>query len=377
MAQKRKFNDNKKTNKDDTSKIKSNPKSKSSQPVLKKPKKSIKILSKTINYSICIPTSILDNCHNLEQITSTLYQIAKTATIYNVGEIVILQISKKSDNNNNDSGTSKNQKKLSDSVLIASLLQYFVTPPYLVNTVFKKDYHKYFKYASKLPRLSALPFMRYLDEDNGRYREGLTIRMSKPSSNNNSNKGKEFKQTKYVNVGKPEALELKTQLVPVNVRVTVDTIEKKVVSPQEAYGDFYGAQFSYGYHVRIAQSFGNVFTECSFKNGYSQAVWINSGDYYYNENLKKYNKIENNLGRIEKIIRSEPGNTDNMSNLLLVFGKWDHVKKSFNDSKDQFEGCEGAHQFFDGQLELPGTVPHGRIQIQDSCMISLTLLSTM
>lgn len=364
--------------------------------VLKKPKKSIKVSSKTINYSLCVPTSVLDNCTNLDQITNVVYQISKSATIFNVGEIVILNLGdgrrknssnkseEKEDKNVNDK---KDKKRLSDSILLASLLQYFVTPPYLVNTVFKKEYQQYFKYAVQLPRLSALPFMRYTSEDKGRYREGLSIRMTKPGSENSNsnskekkNKNKEFKQTKYINIGKGHALELKTQLVPVNVRVTVDTIDNKVVSPLEAYGDFVGAQSSYGYHVRVAQTFGNLFTECSFKDGYSQAIWVNSGDFYYNENLKKYSNIENKLGRIKKIVRTEPKETETtntMSNLLIVFGKWDHMKGSFDDSKDQFEGCAGAHEFFDGQLELPGTSPSGAIPIQDSCLISLTLLSTL
>ncbi|CCF60044.1 hypothetical protein KAFR_0I02650 [Kazachstania africana CBS 2517] len=322
---------------------------------LKKSKKPIKVLSKSINYSLCIPTSILNSCSNLDQITHTLYQIAKAATLFNVAEIVIL-----------DQGSRNSESKITDSMLMASLLQYFVTPPYLIKSVFKKQYLGYFKIASKLPRILNLPFMRYLEANEGRYREGLSIRMTHPDAK------KEFKQTKYINIGKAETLELKSQLVPTNVRVTVDIVEKKVVSPIEAYGDFVGANSSYGYHVRIAKSFGDIFTESAFSKGYSQAIWINSGDYYYNENLKKYHKVETKVSQIEKIIRSD--SNEEPANVLLVCGKWDHIKTSFNKCKDQFDGCDGAHQFFDGQIELPGAAPQGNINIEDSCMIALTAL---
>ncbi|QLQ77780.1 hypothetical protein HG537_0A00270 [Torulaspora globosa] len=336
-------------------------------------KKTIKVLSKTVNYSLCIPTTILANCRNLEQITSAVYQVAKAATIFNVGEIVILDLGQKSNREN------KGPNSLSDAMLIASLLQYFVTPPYLVNTVFKKQYRRYFQEASKLPRLSSLPFMRHLDEDKGRYREGLAIRMTKPGSNSTTKKGKEFKQTKYINIGKAEPLQLKTQLVPVNVRVTVDTIEHRVVSPQEAYGDFVGAQASYGYHVRVAKSFGSVFTECALPNGYSQAIWANSGDYYYNEQLTKHRKHETKLPYITNILTPD-GDGEAVAptaNVLVVCGRWDHISDSFQRSKHQFEGCDGAHQFFDGQLQLPGSAPQGLVPIQDCCMISLALLANL
>lgn len=352
---------------------KKNKKNKTADIILKKIKKNIKISEKEINYSICISTDIITNCINLEQITNVIYQIAKAATMFNVGEIVVLDSKK-----NKEEIVKEN--KLSDSMLIASLLQYFVTPPYLVKSIFKNKYEKYFKIANKLPRLSVLPFMRYLKQDNGRYREGLAIRMEKPNTNNNNQKkGKEFKQTKYINIGKGETLELKSQLVPVNVRVTVDTIEKKVVSPEEAYGDFTGAKASYGYHVRVSKTFGDIFTECGFTGGYSQALWINTGDYYYDGTLKKYRKTETSVPYVEKIVKPETSDSSpsNIANVLLVFGKWDLMKKAFDKSKEQFEGCEGVHQFFDGQLELPGAVPQGPVPVQDGCMIALTLVSNL
>lgn len=373
----------------------------------KRSTKIVKLKSKMVNYSICIPTTIISACHNLEQITHTVYQIAKAATIFNVAEIVLLEIENKEAsretqdkvlvktgkkkikfNEKMEINCTKNEnsikkKRLSPGMLILSLLQFFVTPPYLVNSVFKKEYRGYFKIASKLPRLTTLPFMRYLKDDRGRYREGLAIRMSKPGV---SNKNKTlYEQTKYINIGKDINLELKNQLIPVNVRVTVDTIEKKVVSPDQAYGDFVGAKSSYGYHVRLAKSFKEIFTQSPFSEGYTQTVWVNSGDFYYNPDLKQNMKIHTKIPLIKNIIKPSTQDTHDIhdiqpeilpTNLLSVFGKWKDILESFENSRHYFEGVEGPFQFFDGQLDLPGTTPDGFIRIEDSCMIALTTLTT-
>lgn len=368
MAEKRKFEQGKKAAVKKADVNKKSHVTKKVKVERKKPaKKVLKVSNKTLNHAVCIPTSVLDGCKNLSQITYVVYQLARTLTLFNVTEVVVLDLQRQK------STDADSKKKLSDSMLLASLLQYFVTPPYLIKSVFKKEYLTYFKEAAKLPRLSALPFMRFPEET--RYREGLAIKMSKPDSNSK----KEFKQTKYINIGDKEPLELKAQLVPINVRVTVDTVEKKVVSPEEAYGDFVGAKASYGYHVRVAKSFAELFTESPFPQGYTQTVWCNSGDYYYDDSTKKHHKVETRVPRLEKIIRASPATEDQTSTptVLLVLGKWNHINTSFQQSKDRFEGCEGAYQFFDGQIELPGAVPQGNITIPDSCTIAMTLLSTI
>lgn len=344
----------------------------------KKLKKTIKICSKTINYSLCIPVSVIDNCKNLEQATHVVYQIAKSAVLFNVGEIVVLDLGRAEDVPKEP----RHRFQMSPVLLVASLLQYFVTPPYLVKSVFKKEYQECFKVAAKLPRITALPFMRHLHEDNGRYREGLAVRMQRPAQGARPAKKKAYDQTKYVNVGKGGALELRGQLVPANVRVTVDLIDRKVVSPAEAYGDFVGAQASYGFHVRVAKTFADIFTQSPAPNGYTQTVWVNSGDFYFDPTTKKSLKLETKIPRIGKILKPTPeevasGEAENPAHLLVVLGKWDHLKKSFTRSREMFAGCEGAHQFFDGQLELPGSAPEANIGIHDSCMIAMTMLASL
>lgn len=359
--------------------------SSSQKEVRTKVKKVLKLPSKTFETSICVPTSAISSCVNIEQITYTVYQIAQAAVLFAVGEVVVLET-------NDEPAKSHKEDELSDSMLIATLLQYFVTPPYLLRTVFKQKYFHYFKYAAKLPRLSALPFMRYYLSNKNRYREGLAIPMSKERisqvNNSSGSSKKTFKQTKHINIGKSEPLVLKSQLVPTNVRVTVDLLEKRIVSPSEAYGDFVGAKASFGYQVRVANTFAELFTDSSWPQGYSQAIWVNSGDYYFDESLTKYKRISNIIPHIERIVTRPRSNGQDIHDekssteqeipaILLVFGKWDHIKNSFNSSREQFEGCDGAHQFFDGQLDLPGAVPQGNVTIHDSCLISLTLLGSM
>ena len=150
-------------------------------------KKVEKPLSQTRHYSLCIPTTLVSDCRNLSQITHKVYQVAKFASLFNVSEVVILE-----DNSQVDA----TKKKISTAKLILALLQYFVTPPYLRNTVFNEKFRPYLTAASKLPRLSTLPFTRYQKQDHGRYREGLTIKMQKPTLARKKT-GKVFKQTKY------------------------------------------------------------------------------------------------------------------------------------------------------------------------------------
>lgn len=92
------------------------------------------IESNVVKYSICIPTTVIDNCNNLEQVTFTAYQIARTAVLFNVQEIIVLDQSK----DKKHEKKSRSKETISDCLLLATLLQYFVTPPNLLDTTFKK-----------------------------------------------------------------------------------------------------------------------------------------------------------------------------------------------------------------------------------------------
>lgn len=313
---------------------------------MKKFKKVEKPLSPTRHYSVCIPTTLVSDCRNLSQITHKVYQVAKFASLFNVSEVVILE---------DNSQASATKKKISTAKLILALLQYFVTPPYLRNTVFKENFKPYLAVASKLPRLSTLPFTRYEKQDHGRYREGLTVKMQKPTLARKRT-GKEFKQTKYINIGKPEALALQSQLVPINARVTIDTITRKIVSPQEAYGDFTGMDSQYGYHTRIASSFTDLFMKGPLKEGYTQSIYVPL--------TTKDTHIP--------ALTSLPA-TGTSPNILLVLSAWDTLLRAFELDKDQFVECQGPQEFFDAQLPCPVATS----DLTDTIPMVLTTLSTL
>lgn len=76
------------------------------------------IESNVVKYSICIPTTVIDNCNNLEQVTFTAYQIARTAVLFNVQEIIVLDQSK-------DKKHEKNQDQRRLSLIVYYLPHYY------------------------------------------------------------------------------------------------------------------------------------------------------------------------------------------------------------------------------------------------------------
>lgn len=342
-------------------------------------------------YAICIPSSIISsgNARNLEQITNIAYLVARAATIYNVLEIIILDTpsaaeraaKKESDSHKvvavgGETGNKKISFNLShgdidplqqlgqtksnlegrsdndnNGILFATLLQYFVTPPYLVKGVFQESKFKHkFKYAEKLPKLSTLPFMKYNDVLS-EFKEGLSIPKHTPRIKKRNKKVsavKKLQVTKYINIGQSTPLILSGTEIPINVRVTVDVKNRKIISPQIAYG-VSGTKSSFGYFVRYASTFSSVFTELSFPNGYSESILIEANDYFSKPR-------ESELKTIEHATEGQ---------VLLVVGKIEEFQYKF--SQEDLPGVDSVTDMFDGKIE----VPHG-IRIEDAVIIGLT-----
>lgn len=345
-------------------------------------------------YSLCIPSSVISkaNARNLEQATHIAYQVAKAACAYNVSEIVILPIPTAEEIREQEelkaartvqlTGSSGNKKIMFNSaqedeiqkpdvaqtnpamtksddtdnnaVLFATLLQYFVTPPYLVKSVYKDSpYRHKFVHAQKLPKLSTLPFMN----NNGvaaQFKEGLTVAKKSPRVVKGGKKTsalRKLKVTKYVNVGEETLLELAGPEVPVNVRVTVDKKNRKVVSPSEAYG-VAGCKASFGYHVRLAQTFSQIFTELSFPEGYTESILVNANNYFRSESGAQ-------LPAAEK---------PTLGNVLLVLGNLNDLDYAF--SQDTIEGVESVSEMFDSEMAVPAG-----LRVEDAAMVSLTMAS--
>lgn len=339
--------------------------------------------------SLCVPSTIISksNAKNLDQVTNVAYQIAKAASAYNVPEIVVLNIpsveerfkkheleSTQEVNIQGDAGNRiikfssaheiaedghsvqkptgsapNSDVHENESLLFATLLQYFVTPKYLVKSVLKKYVDK-FKYADKLPKLSTLPFM-INNRVGGDFKEGITIAKHTPKLQKKNKKVKarmKLKVTRYVNIGEPTPLELRGPEVPVNVRVTIDLKNKKVVNPQAAYG-LSGCKASYGYHVRLAQSFSAIFTELSFPEGYTESVFVNADNYFVSGSSSNLSKAVGNFsGRV-----------------LIFVGNIRDLEYSFK--QDSIEGVNNATEMFDSELPV-----RDGLRIEDAALVALT-----
>lgn len=342
--------------------------------------------------ALCIPSSVIShsNARNLEQITNVAYQIAKAASVYNVSEIVVLdipraeEIQKKLEADANkavqlegDKGNKKIKFNISNeeimaetkeghsseterlverpenennALLLATLLQFFVTPPYLVKGVFQASkFNKKFKYAEKLPKIGNLPFMN----NNGvleDFKEGLTVPKHTPKIQKKNKKVsavKKLKVTKYVNIGQSKLLELNGVEIPVNVRVTVDVKNRKIVSPQEAYG-VTGTKGSFGYFVRYAKSFSSIFTQLSFPSGYTESVFVQADDFF-----SKAPKSD--LENIEKVSKGE---------VLFVVSNLKDLEYSF--SQETIPGVEKVTEMFDSEIKVPAG-----LRIEDATLVAL------
>lgn len=344
-----------------------------SEVVDKPTKKPHKSLPET-QFSICIPSTIISssNARNLQQITNIAYQISKILTIYNVPEIIILDVPSIEDRNKiiekqatpavrldkkikfnevlvdaeeTESSIERSDKNENNSELLANLLQFFITPPYLTKPIFKPEIIKKFTYADKLPKISTLPFMNN-NEVSKNFKEGITIAKKSPGKK----KKNKLKVTKYVNIGESTPFELSIE-VPVNVRVTVDLVNKKIVSPLTAYGTV-GSKSSFGYFTRIVKTFNEIFTKSAIAEGYTSSVYIDCDDYFSN-------KVD--------FSAELPTFTKENNKVLLVFGNPKDLEFSFNQDKSL--DLPDFKQLFDQTLSIPTN-----IKIEDAVMIALTKL---
>ncbi|KAI3403176.2 hypothetical protein KGF56_004065 [Candida oxycetoniae] len=363
-------------------------------------KKPIKVPVES-SISICIPSNAISskNAYNLEQKTMIAYQIAKACLIYNVSEIVVLQSSSSQLNEEDKSETInignkvvfkeeekereeevKDRKDLEmkqDGLLLASLLQFFITPTYLVKTVFsphlnanfKEIIHK-FKYAYKLPKITTLPFMQnnqvYRD-----FKEGIVIPRETPKIKSKKSANSKFKTkaphkvtvSKYVNIGEKEPLKLDiAREVPIYSRVTIDLKNKMIISPEKAYG-IAGYRASFGYHVRLVEKdqFNKIFTQSPIEDGYSETIFINCDDYFDKSSrvlkeMKLYNDREVARGK----------------HILMILGNYRDIQVSYEADKEKsevFEGLDNGMELFDYRMDIPLGC-----RIEDGVLITLTKL---
>lgn len=132
--------------------------------------------------------------------------------------------------------------------MICRLLQYIETPSYLRRSLF--PFHNDFKSAGLLPLLDMPHHMR--KNDDSWFREGVTLEKLSKSG------------TSLADIGLQEPISIDKRISP-NIRITVQLNDNKsgiVVSPTlpQKYGLYWGFQ------TRLANSFGEVFTNSIYED---------------------------------------------------------------------------------------------------------------
>lgn len=226
--------------------------------------------------SICIDAvQIVKDYKNLRLLTEALYMVARHACDMGVVELIVL-----------DEETNKGSL---NGLRVGALLQYFVTPQYLVKETFKTAFSKgldkkIFNEAKKYPVIKSIKtYMKPWSDKDCVYREGISIvrkiRREKKASGKVKKSTAREKSTEWVNVGLPKVVELvDNERVPFGVRVTVEIVDRekytgKIVSAKDAWRYC-------GYVVRGACDSEGVFAGAGAVTdgeGYSKVVGVSGG----------------------------------------------------------------------------------------------------
>jgi len=199
---------------------------------------------------IAVPGSILENAQTPELRTYLAGQIARSAAIFNVDEVVVF----------NDK-LEKGEDTGRGSVQLARILQYLECPQYLRKHFF--PIHKDLQYAGVLNPTDMPHHLRSSEESV--YREGVVVE-------------KEAKEgSSWVNLGLENYCLVPCSIKP-GLRVTVrlpdgyswdKIIKGTVVSPSEPRTK---CGLYWGYTTRIASDLSQVFTGCPYKEGYDLMI---------------------------------------------------------------------------------------------------------
>ncbi|CAH0553209.1 unnamed protein product [Brassicogethes aeneus] len=214
--------------------------------------------------SIAVAGSILENAQSPELRTYLAGQIARAACIFQVDEIVVFDDF--SDEANAKKSTLQDNQGIKTARIcctqLGRILQYLECPQYLRKCFF--PIHKDLKFSGILNPLNAPHHLSVHDEF--MFREGVV-----------TNKPVKAGKGSLVNVGLYKDCQV-DKLLTTGIRCTVkllpqETEAKKlqgvVVSPDTPRNE---TGTYWGYSVRIANSLSQVFSQCTYKNGYDLTI---------------------------------------------------------------------------------------------------------
>uniref|UniRef100_A0A8D8WG69 Methyltransferase C9orf114 n=1 Tax=Cacopsylla melanoneura TaxID=428564 RepID=A0A8D8WG69_9HEMI len=283
-------------------------------------------------FSIAIPGSILDNAQSKELRTYLAGQIARTACIYKVDEVVIFYDGCEKQALDREDGISR------CCVQFGRILQYLECPQYLRKYIF--PIHKDLEYAGLLNPLDAPHHLR--EEDESLYREGITT--SKASEDGT-----------YVEIGLKRPCLIKQRIIP-NVRVTLKLLPKNhddekrlkglVVPPSlpRHEGGLY-----WGYNVRIANSLNEVFTQ------------------------SPYGKYDYTVGTSDKGAPLESVTVPQYKHGLMMFGGLQGLEAALEN--DENLEAESVEELVDAYINTCPSQGSRTIRTEEAVLISLARFS--
>jgi predicted SPOUT superfamily RNA methylase MTH1 len=238
-------------------------------------KKEKKKRNKNYTLSIVIPSSIVDNAQSKELRTYLVGQIARTAGIFKVDEIIIYH-------------DILNKKLDKDYInFFVTNLQYLETPQYLRKTLFPKS-----------DDLVLSGLMNPLDSSHHLridewcpYREGCVL--NRPVKNNEGS---------WVNIGLTKDCKINTPLEE-KTRVTVKLNEKGFSNSLKYYtGEAVSmtepkeSGLYWGYAVRVATSFNEIFESSYYEGGYDFIIGTSDkGEDYTTADFSEKRKFKHGL----------------------------------------------------------------------------------
>lgn len=213
-------------------------------------------LPRSSTISIALPSSILSNAQSPELRMYLAGQVARTAAIYNVDEVIIF-----SEHSSNYKQHRQRKPDIPSEVtkFFATVLQYLETPQYLRKHLFPMSAE--LRLVGLLNPL-ALP-THHSRNDHPRYREGVFITSSR------NHQQQQQQSSRYVDVGLDRPVEV-DKPYPSGTRATIDLSVSGAgptysrapgkylfgrVVPKEANTGIYN-----GYHVRTASALSGVFS---------------------------------------------------------------------------------------------------------------------
>jgi predicted SPOUT superfamily RNA methylase MTH1 len=211
--------------------------------------------------SVCIPDSCIQKCQSAELRNHLISQIARTACIFMVDEVVLIR-----DHSYQFKGDS-----YSSMETLTKVLQYLETPQYLRKSLFPISQE--LKYVGLMAPLECFHHLKA--SEFCQWREGITL-----------NRPTKDKDGSWCDVGLYKQLKLEQKIVA-NTRVTIKIDQDDYLAPNFDKKFMTGVAVSplepkqtdgvyWGYSVRNVKTFSHLYNVCPNQKGYQLKICIDS-----------------------------------------------------------------------------------------------------